>query len=82
MTSRVSDGHLGKGQATATQRVFVIHDASQELILSSLRWALYELLLKPGDKLIVLGVLRQASGHSEYERKQKVNSHNKFFRDS
>lgn len=60
MTCGVSDGHLGKGKSMGTQRVVVIHDASQELILPSLRWALYELVLKPGDKLTVLAVLHQA----------------------
>lgn len=39
----------------------VIQDATRELNSGAIRWALQGLSLKPGDKLTLLGVLRQTN---------------------
>ncbi|XVF47158.1 hypothetical protein PTKIN_Ptkin03bG0086900 [Pterospermum kingtungense] len=43
------------------QRVVVIQDASKEVCSSAIRWALQGLFLKPGDLLVLLGVLHQVN---------------------
>lgn len=50
--------------ATEAERVVVILDASRELGLSTIKWALLGLPLKPGDKLILLGILHQVNNPS------------------
>ncbi|XVF82585.1 hypothetical protein PTKIN_Ptkin16aG0061500 [Pterospermum kingtungense] len=46
------------------ERVVVILDASRELSLSTIQWPLLGLPLKPGDKLIVVGILHQVNNPS------------------
>ncbi|KAK8523539.1 hypothetical protein V6N12_048057 [Hibiscus sabdariffa] len=43
------------------QRVMVIQDASKQVCSSAIKWALHGLLLKPGDSIVLLGVLHQAN---------------------
>ncbi|XVF19461.1 hypothetical protein REPUB_Repub11eG0112800 [Reevesia pubescens] len=43
------------------QRVVVIQDASKEVCSSAIRWLLHGLFLKPGDLLLLLGVLREVN---------------------
>ncbi|XP_077248952.1 uncharacterized protein LOC143888426 isoform X1 [Tasmannia lanceolata] len=54
---------------TARQRVVVIEDASRDISLSALKWALHGLSLKPGDKLILLGILHQVNTTSMFPLK-------------
>ncbi|GLT76405.1 hypothetical protein SLA2020_480660 [Shorea laevis] len=49
-----------------SQRVVVIQDASRELSTCAIRWAVQGLSLKPGDELILLGVLHQANNPSTF----------------
>lgn len=41
------------------QRVVVFQDVSRQLNPNPIRWALTGLLLKPGDKLTLVGVLHE-----------------------
>ncbi|XP_022728730.1 putative cysteine-rich receptor-like protein kinase 33 [Durio zibethinus] len=41
------------------QRVMVIQDASKEVCSSAIRWVLHGLCLKPGDQIVLLGVLHE-----------------------
>lgn len=41
------------------QRVVVIQDASKQVCSGAIRWALDALFLKPGDLLVLIGVLHQ-----------------------
>uniref|UniRef100_A0A1D1Y880 Inactive protein kinase SELMODRAFT_444075 n=1 Tax=Anthurium amnicola TaxID=1678845 RepID=A0A1D1Y880_9ARAE len=50
----------------AAQRVVVIQDASREISLSAIKWALDGLSLKPGDELTLLGVLHQVNNPSTF----------------
>ncbi|KAA3459575.1 putative receptor-like protein kinase [Gossypium australe] len=43
------------------QRVMVIQDASKQVCSSAIKWALHTLILKPGDLLLLLGVLHQVN---------------------
>lgn len=43
------------------QRVMVIQDASKQVCSSAIRWAFHTLFLKPGDLLLLLGVLHQVN---------------------
>ncbi|XWS71306.1 hypothetical protein CRYUN_Cryun03dG0126900 [Craigia yunnanensis] len=43
------------------QRVVVIQDASKEVCSSAIRWVLHGLFLKPGDLLVLLGVLHEVN---------------------
>ncbi|XP_026391946.1 receptor-like serine/threonine-protein kinase At3g01300 isoform X1 [Papaver somniferum] len=46
---------------TTSQTVVVIQDASRDISFSAITWAEHGLLLKPGDRLILLGVLHQVN---------------------
>ncbi|TYG60147.1 hypothetical protein ES288_D07G044900v1 [Gossypium darwinii] len=39
----------------------VIQDASKQVCSSAIKWALHTLILKPGDLLLLLGVLHQVN---------------------
>ena len=43
------------------QRIVVIQDASKEVCSSAIRWVLHGLFLKPGDLLVLLGVLHEVN---------------------
>ncbi|KAK6235409.1 hypothetical protein SCA6_010746 [Theobroma cacao] len=69
------------------QRVVVIQDASKEACSSAVRWALHGLFLKPGDLLVLLGVLHDKNNPSRLSFKgtrkllgyrTKVDSSSKF----
>ncbi|XP_021277738.1 probable serine/threonine-protein kinase PBL10 [Herrania umbratica] len=69
------------------QRVVVIQDASKEACSSAIRWALHALFLKPGDLLVLLGVLHDKNNPSRLSFKgtrkllgyrAKVDSSSKF----
>lgn len=47
--------------STEVQRVVVIQDASKDVSLTALRWALKGLSLKPGDVITLVGVLHQVN---------------------
>ncbi|KAI3847659.1 hypothetical protein MKW98_027995, partial [Papaver atlanticum] len=47
--------------STTSQTVVVIQDASRDISFSAITWAEHGLLLKPGDRLILLGVLHQVN---------------------
>lgn len=46
------------------KKVVVIQDASKDVSWSAIRWVLHSLPLKPGDELILLGVLHQVNNPS------------------
>ncbi|KAF6151885.1 hypothetical protein GIB67_010459 [Kingdonia uniflora] len=50
--------------SAAPQRVVVIQDASREVSSSAIAWAQNGLMLKSGDRLILLGVLHQVNNPS------------------
>ncbi|XP_056164123.1 inactive protein kinase SELMODRAFT_444075-like [Syzygium oleosum] len=54
------------------QRVVVIVDASGDVSLSAIKWALQGLPLKPGDKLLLLGVLHQVISPSMLSKAGKL----------
>ncbi|KAF8028162.1 hypothetical protein BT93_E0926 [Corymbia citriodora subsp. variegata] len=54
------------------QRVVVIMDASKDVDLSAIKWALQGLPLKPGHKLLLLGVLHQVINPSTLSKAGKL----------
>lgn len=51
-------------EGVETKVVVVIHDASRDVSWSAVRGVLHSLQLKPGDELILLGVLHQVNNPS------------------
>lgn len=47
--------------SSEVQRVVVIQDASRDVSLNEIRWALKGLSLKPGDVITLVGVLHQVN---------------------
>ncbi|XVE59818.1 hypothetical protein DITRI_Ditri05aG0077400 [Diplodiscus trichospermus] len=65
------------------QRVVVIQDASKQVCSSAIRWVLDGLFLKPGDLLLLLGVLHEVNDPRTLSQKllgyrSKVDSSSKF----
>ncbi|KAK6928940.1 Serine-threonine/tyrosine-protein kinase, catalytic domain [Dillenia turbinata] len=50
----------------AAQKVVVVQDASRDVSMSAVRWILPRLSLKPGDELMLLGVLHQVNNPSTF----------------
>lgn len=61
-----------KNMSFEVQRVVVIVDASGDVSLSAIKWALQGLPLKPGDKLLLLGVLHQVISPSMLSKAGKL----------
>ncbi|KAF5446045.1 hypothetical protein F2P56_031708 [Juglans regia] len=55
--------------STEVQRVVVIQDASKDVSLTALRWALKGLSLKPGDVMTLVGVLHQVNNPLGFKTK-------------
>ncbi|OMO53372.1 hypothetical protein CCACVL1_28680 [Corchorus capsularis] len=56
------------------QRVMVIQDGSKEVCASAIRWPIHGLFLKPGDLLVLLGVLHEVdySATSSFNATRKI----------